>query len=173
VKWAPFEHDDKTYDLTHLHPRVFRFERPAKDNKPAVVFNVEVTFGLHCFSRDPRKNEKCDPAMEYADARHVRIFDFRRYELSKKLPKIVEELAGRKCHNSGKGNFFTIEIVDENGETSDYDVFFEVSKSSQRGRINLFVQSAYIRERNTLEPSTPIKFLVILHNVLNRIPIKP
>ena len=113
------------------------------------------------------------PGMEYADARHVRVFDFERYELSKQLPKIIEGLEGRKCWNSGKGNFFTIEVIAEDGKAADYDVFFEVSKSSQKGRINLFVQSAYIRDRKTLKSSSPIKFRYILYNTLNRIPIKP
>ena len=101
------------------------------------------------------------------------VFDFGRYELSKQLPKIIEGLAERKCWNSGKGNFFTIEVITEDGKAADYDVFFAVSKSSQKGRINLFVQSAYIRDRKTLESSSPIKFRFILYNTLNRIAIKP
>jgi hypothetical protein len=172
VKWEAFQHDGVMYDLTHLHPYTLKFEGQAVGKNPSTTFTVDVIYGLHCFSRDPKKNESYDPTLRYADARHVRVFDFRRYDLSKRLPGIIEELAERKCHNSGKGNFFTIEVVDENGELHDYDIFFQVSKSSRRGRINLFVQSAYIRERKTLEPSRPIKFLVVLHNVLNGIAIK-
>jgi hypothetical protein len=93
--------------------------------------------------------------------------------LSKQLPKIIEGLAERKCWNSGKGNFFTIEVITEDGKAADYDVFFAVSKSSQKGRINLFVQSAYIRDRKILKSSSPIKFRYILFNTLNRIAIKP
>ena len=173
VKWQAFVHDGTTYDLTHLHPCTLQFERPAEDKKTATTFTVDVTFGLHCFSVDPPKDLIYDPRLRYADARHIRVFDFGRYGLSTKLPKIIEELAGRQCHNSGKGNFFTIEVVDKDDKPADYDIFFLVTKSSQKGRINLFIQSAYIRERKTLTSSTPIKFLYILHNVLNKIPIKP
>ncbi len=112
--------------------------------------------------------------MVYADARHVRVFDFRRYELSKMLPKIVEGLPKRKCRTGdrNKGNFFTVEVVEDGGKNFDYDVFFMVSKASEKGYLNLFIQSAYIRERSTLGHSTAISFLIILHKVLNKIPIK-
>jgi hypothetical protein len=173
VKWEAFLYDGTTYDLTHLHPRTLQFERPAEKTKPATTFTVDVTFGLHCFTSDPPEGLGYDRRLRYADARHIRVFDFERYELSKKLPKIIEELAARKCRNSGKGNFFTIEVVDKDRKPADYDIFFLVTKSSQKGRINLFIQSAYIRERKTLKSSTSIKFLYILHNVLNKIPIKP
>jgi hypothetical protein len=38
VKWKAFQHDGKTCDLAHLHPRTFRFERPAEGNRPAAVY---------------------------------------------------------------------------------------------------------------------------------------
>jgi hypothetical protein len=173
VKWLPFNYGGNVYDLAHLHPCTMKYEYPADGEKASTVFKVDVTYGMHCFSCDPAKAGLVPPGMEYADARHVRVFDFGRYELSKQLPRIIEGLAERKCWNSGKGNFFTIEVITEDGEAADYDVFFAVSKSGQKGRINLFVQSAYIRDRQTLESSSPIKFRFILHNTLNRIAIKP
>lgn len=173
MQWKPFKHDGNEYDLSHLHPRTLKYERDAQGKKSVTIFTVDVTYGLHCFSCDPPKGAIRDPALEYADARHVRIFSFERYELSKRLPGIIDGLAERKCHNSGKGNFFTIEVIDDRGRAVDYDIFFQPSKSSRKGRINLFVQSAYVRERKTLQPGRPIAFLVVLHNVLNGIPIKP
>ncbi len=41
--------------------------------------------------------------MRYGDHRETRIFDFQRYELSKRLPAILETLAQRKCYHTGKG----------------------------------------------------------------------
>jgi hypothetical protein len=52
VQWSNFENVGTTYDLKHMHPCTLQFERPAEEKKPAAVFNVDVIFGLHCFSRE-------------------------------------------------------------------------------------------------------------------------
>ena len=97
MKWLPFNHGGKTYDLAHLHPCTLEYEYPADGKKAATAFTVDVTYGMHCFTCDPAKAGTVPPGMEYADARHVRVFEFERYELSKQLPKIIEGLARRKC----------------------------------------------------------------------------
>ncbi len=76
----------------------------------------------------------------------------------------------------GHGNYFSIQLVDATGATVEYDVFFTVSRSSQKGVLNLFVQSAYVRDaehmnRPHLNASRrpnlkPIGFHVILFNTL-------
>lgn len=107
--------------------------------------------------------------------RECRVFDFRRYALSQYLPSIVEGLHQRKCHHSGKGNFFVVEILTEEGEKVDYEVFFEASRSSKKGVVNLYVQSAYVRdaEHAANRPKRkPINFSVMLFNTLNNKPIK-
>ncbi len=172
MQWKPFQHGPAIYDLAHLHPRELQFVRPEKDGKPAVTFTVDVTFSLHCFTRSIPKVGGHDRTMEYSDARETRLFDFDRYRLSKWLPEIIETLAERKCQHTGHGNFFTVELITDNGTTVDYDVFFTASKSSRRGRVNLYIQSAYVRERNQLPGGKPIRFLIVLHNTLNKIPIK-
>lgn len=176
MKWNPFKHQGKLYDLSHLHPVSMRYEQPAKDGKPARVYKVDVQFLLHCFTRGARKGEQPDHALLYSDNRETRIFDFQRYELSTRLPKIVECLAQRKCYHTGKGNFFSIEVIDEDGTIIEYDVFFTASRSSNKGVINLYVQSAYVRdeEHGTNRPDKkPIGFYVILHNTLSGKAIKP
>lgn len=84
-------------------------------------------------------------------------------------------MAHRKCYHTGKGNFFSVEIVREDGTVVEYDIFFAVSRSSAKGKINLFVQSAYVRdaEHATNRPAQrPIGFYVILFNTLSGKPIK-
>ncbi len=85
------------------------------------------------------------------------------------MPQITAELAQRKCYHSGKGNFFVVELVDEAGLREEYEVFFVASRSSTRGLLNLFVQSAYIRDQEHLSarpaPRKPIRFEILLHNV--------
>jgi hypothetical protein len=133
-------------------------------------------FSLHCFTRSG-EGETVDAGMRYSDHRERRIFDFRRYDLSLQLPAIVKSLKTCKCFHTEHGNFFTVSIVDEAGDKVDYEINFTVSKSSKAGIINLFIQSAYPRDaaysssRPRKHPK-PIGFPVILHNVLNKIPIK-
>ena len=91
------------------------------------------------------------------------------------MPAIVEELHQRKCHHSGKGNFFIVEIVTEEGEKAEYDIFFEVSRATKKGVVNLYVQSAYVRDAehaSNRPKKKPISFFVILFNTLHNKPIK-
>jgi hypothetical protein len=114
-------------------------------------------------------------ALLYGDDREIRVFDFVRYELSKRLPAIIDGLPQRKCYHTGKGNFFSVEIVRGDGTVVEYDAFFTASRSSFRGKINLFVQSAYVRDAeyaSSRPAKKPIGFYVILFNTLNNKPIK-
>ena len=169
MNWETFTLRDETYDLTHLHSCMMQFQRPEKDEKPATTFNVDVSYGLHCFTRKAPQAEQHDKRLEYSDARETRLFDLKRYEYSKLLPHIVKSLADRRCRQTGFSNYLTIECRAENRKTVEYDVFFTVSKSSRKGRLNLFIQSAYVRDDPKSRPPSPrpIRFLIILHNTLN------
>jgi len=110
----------------------------------------------------------------YSDARESRSFDNRRYELSKQLPQLVENLATQKCYHPGHGNFFTIELVQEGGTTAQYEVYFALSHSQKRGVLNLFVQSAYERNPKQIKRhKKSIGFFVLLFNTLNNRQIHP
>jgi hypothetical protein len=177
VKWRPFRYCQDTYDLGHLHPKTITYVLEAKGNKPERTYTVEVIFSLHCFTRGFKDGEVPDPALCYSDHRETRVFDFQRYQLSQHLPAIVEGLSKRKCYHTGLSNFLTIEILNQADQTIvQYEVFFEVSRSSQKGRLNLFIQSAYVRSQsaqgNRRHHNKPIGFFVILHNTLNKIEIK-
>jgi hypothetical protein len=175
MNWNPFRFNDAVYCLNHLRSQRKIFEQAAKGDKQALQYKVDVIFGLHCFTRGIKADEVIDDQLLYSDSRESRIFDFQRYELSKQLPSIVETLVTRKCSHSGKGNFFTIELLTADQEIIQYEVFFEVSRSTQKGVLNLFVQSAYVRDelhRSNTPKKKPIGFLVILHNILNNKPIK-
>jgi hypothetical protein len=169
-QWRPFTYAGTIYDLSHLDSRTIDFEVPAKNDRPALHYMVDVAFGTHCFTRGLPKDGVYERELEYRDGREVRVFDLRRLELSKALPGIVETLVGRKCMHGERGNFFTIAATEENGTKIDYDVFFTVSKSSQKGRLNLFLQSAYVGA--TLPKSRPIRFEIILFNTLHERPLR-
>jgi hypothetical protein len=95
--------------------------------------------------------------------------------LSNLLPGIVRELGNRRCYHTGKENFFTIELADHQGNRVEYEIYFTASRSSKRGVINLFVQSAYVRDAQhaSNQPhKKPIGFYVILQNVQSNRPIR-
>jgi hypothetical protein len=170
IKWKPFEFEGTVYDLTHLHPQRLSYRQAASDDKPERVYTVDVAFSLHCFTRGIKSGEQLHHSLFYADSRERRVFDFRRYALSRELPAIIEELHRRKCYHSGKGNFFVVELVTHEGERLNYEIYFEASRSSRKGVLNLYVQSAYVRDeahRGNRPKKKPIGFTVILFNVLN------
>src|SRR5712691_5201902 len=174
MRWTPFSHGGKQYDLAHLHPKTVSYLQPAKGTSPPRGYKVDVIFSHHCFTRGT-ENETPDPALLYSDGRETRIFDFRRYELSHRLPAIVDGLMTCRCFHAERGNFFTIEIIDDQGNKIDYEVYFTASKSSKGGVIILYVQSAYIRDsahRANRPQRKAIGFSVILYNTLNKIAIK-
>lgn len=176
VQWRSFEYGGVVYDLSHLHPKIVHYEQPAKGDKPARRYTVNVIFGLHCFTRGLQEGETPDRSLLYADSREERIFDFLRYELSKCLPEIIEDLPQRKCYH-GNDNFFTVEMLNpKDGSAIEYDVFFVVSRSSKKGVLNLYVQSAYMRDRQHASNRPrfkPIGFHIILFNTLNNRPLRP
>jgi hypothetical protein len=171
IRWAPFHYGEATYDLGHLHPSERIFRQAATKDKPARDYVVQVIYGLHCFTRKPKDGEPApDLALWYADTREKRVFDFGRYELSKQLPGVVEQLLGRKCYHSGKGNFFVVELFTVGGQKAEYEIYFDASRASTKKGVNLYVQSAYIRDQQhagNRPKKKPIRFEIILFNVQN------
>ena len=176
MKWRPFQHDGTTYDLTHLHPCTYRFERPAEGDKPAETYTVETIFTSHCFTRGPKDGEVYDKQLVYTgDDYEVRLFDFRRYELSKRLPEIIQALPTKKpYHNRNRRNFFTVEVLTDDGQTIEYDIFFKVKKLG-KGKLELIVETAFVRDpgyQSSRPSGKPIRFWIILHNTMHGIKIR-
>ena len=138
VKWEAFKHGGQTYDLSHLHPCTIIYEVAAKDDKPVRHFTVDVIYSKHCFSSELPKDVNYDPVLFYRSRfdphnGDPRLFNFRRFLLSKQLPDIIATLVRRKCMHTGHGNFFTVELIEEDDQRVDYDIFFTASRSSTEG----------------------------------------
>jgi hypothetical protein len=172
MMWSSFAHSGTDYDLSHLHPFVHTFVQPAKDSKPARTYSVQVIFSLHCFTHALKNSEDATGPLAYADSRETRSFDFARYEQSLLLPEMVRALPGSPCFHTGHGNFFTVRHLDAaTGRESHYEIYFVASRSSSKAApLNLFVQSAYVRDRahGGKKPTKKIGIFVILHNTLKR-----
>lgn len=171
IAWRPHEAGDASYDLEHLHPYQREHVVAAKGNNPERRIKLQVSYGLHCFTRKPRKDEQVQFAEWYSDSRERRVFCPERWELSKQLPEIIETLGGRRCLHTDREEFVTLEVV-QWGRKFDYAVFFTVSKARKsQADLNLFVNSAHERY-NALKHKKPIKFEIILMNRLTGKAIK-
>jgi hypothetical protein len=177
MKWRPYVYGDNTFLLEHLHPFEWRYECPASEKRPARTYPFHVTFSMHCFTRDPLPDEsEIDPDMWYQGPKERRLFCFDRYEESKGLPALIQTLGERACWHTHHGNFFTIETLDPNSTPRDYEVYFDVTRASRQGWLNLVIQSAYVRtpEYQTQQPrKRKIRFGVIAYNIQAQKPIRP
>lgn len=145
MKWAPAVIDGEIYDLSHLYPFSFSLVLAARGTQPAVTFEIDVTFSLHCFT-DALK-EDCLPQHHYADMKETRCFSHERYVLSQYLPNIIKTLDQRRCYEAKKNNYMTFEIKSlDNAPPIHYQVYFIVTKSRIAGRLTLYVQSAYRKD---------------------------
>ena len=179
LNWNPFEYDGLVYDLSHLHPQVVRYTQPAKGGMPERYYDVQVIYSLHCFTCSYKPEERLvDDALAYSDSRETRRFDFHRYECSKHLPSIVRALPTSVCQHTKHGTFFTVKLLNpKTAIEENYEIYFRASRSgSKPPMVNLFVQSAYIRDtahRQNQPSRKKVNFFVILHNTLVQKTLKP
>jgi hypothetical protein len=165
IKFPAFHHAGTVYDLSHLDPSVVQYVQAGTDTVAAKVYNVNVIYTQHCFTRDIPRSGIYDKTLARRDGKEVRLFDVARWELSKLLPGIVRTLAERSCQHAKENNFVTVEAVTEDGNVSEYDIFFVASKAMRPGFINLLIQSAYVREQK--QTGKRVGFLKILFSALN------
>lgn len=174
MEWASFTHDGVVYDLGHLSSHVTEVVVAAKQGKPEQRYRLNVDYSLHCFTRGPKEGEEISVDLAYSDSRETRIFDFDRYALSKQLPLIVADLAERKCFHDHHGNFYVLELIDEEGRRRYYSIFFKLSRAGKRKGLNLFVSSAHARDELPYAKSQkPIRFRVLVHNIQRGKQVRP
>ena len=168
MKWRAARIGDRIYDLSHLHPFSFDFVVAAKDGKAEQRYGIDVIFSLHCFSRGIAAGAAYLADLAYADSREVRLFDEQRYTHSLRLPEVIRSIGDRRCFHTGHDNFFTVELIDAQDERVEYTVYFKLSRAPSKGRLNLYVQSAYVQDdvpQRLPKPRKPIRFSVIAYNV--------
>ena len=171
-----FSYKNDDYDLSHLEPFEWVYTSPASNKRPERTYKLKVIFSLHTFTRGILRNESPSGDLLYRTDKECRVFDFSRYALSKGLKDIVCDLGERRCYHTHHGNFFTIELIDQEGNKQDYEIYFKVSRSSTKGWLNLYVQSAYVRDdsHQTSQPKKrKIGFQVIAYNIQNKRAINP
>ena len=76
---------------------------------------------------------------------------------------MIKSLGDRVCWHTHHGNYFTIELVTQEGEVIEYEVYFDVTRASRKGWLNLIVQTAYVRTEDykcviqSIRPPNPMQ----------------
>lgn len=149
------EIDGIRLDLSHLQDTIYRFSIEATAQFPKIDFNVLVQYSSHCISWGPKRNEVIDFDLIGADRLVVddkgirRCFCDSRYQLSSNLPGVFETLIDRQCLFTGRENWLTVEILNSNGETEEYEVFFSITRQTSR-MLRIYVESAYVRDSENI-----------------------
>jgi hypothetical protein len=169
LAWTHHTYEGQTYKFAHLEPHTEIFVRPAAKNQPSEAFTVDVRYSDHCFTRRPKSDEYYDAQLAYQNGdKKIRLFCPKRHEMSKLLPELIRSLPIRTLqHNGTRGNFFTLDTLDLNGNPVKYIIIFNVRKSG-KGRMELLIETAYIEESDYGSASLTgrrVRFWIILNNI--------
>lgn len=171
-----FFYQDTELSLSHLDTFYVEYVQPAKGDKDEKIYRCLIEFSHHCFTKSPNihKNEKLSDysqSLHYKTEKETRIWDWERYELSKKLPSILRNIDKQKCFfTSANDKFLTVSIQNRNGESVDYEIYFSLKKSHTCD-VHIFINRAYLRS-DDYKPSSgklkrkPISFFVLLTNTI-------
>lgn len=92
---------------------------------------------------------------QYADGRHEQAICLERYEASKELPRIVEQLDQALLYNTEGERFFTLTVTtDVGGVARPYKVCFAVLRDNRLLRIH--VTSAFVARVGEGAPGVPV-----------------
>lgn len=141
--WKPFRIDGAVYDLSHLDYHQVTYTLNNDPDKKPIEYIFHVTYSSHCFAKDYEFQTKLDKErLAYVAGSETRPFCFRRYQLSKSLPGIIENLDSSKLvFHGGYETFATCKAMDEDDNEVDYFVSFTAYR--QQKKLRLHIQSAY------------------------------
>ncbi|WP_439327424.1 hypothetical protein [Lonepinella sp. BR2357] len=175
--------NEKGYDLSHLDVFYHTFIQNETKTSNQKTYRCLIEFSHHCFTKSPNihKGETLndyDTMLHYKTEKETRIFDYDRYELSKKLPEILKNMDKQKCFfTSADDKFLTISIQRLDGTFIDYEIYFSL-KRSKKCDVHIFINSAYAKDVNYKHKERkqirrkPISFFVLLKNTLENKKIK-
>ena len=158
MRW---EHRDQRVSRNCYTEHTFQIEPTVLRPKGREV-TVRVTFGMHCFTRDPREGEAVLPCQVYHRNKEGRLFCEERTHLGKDLPGIIASILDRNCFETDRKNhvlFSSAQIA--NGD--EYAVFFTLRRASSDvvWDANMMVLSAHPR-RGFRPGGKPKKFRHLL-----------
>ncbi len=82
---------------------------------------------------------------------------------------LLIEITKKKCYHTGVDNYFIIELIDDKtGENIQYEIYFKLSRGGKKKGLNLYIQSAYSRDKEhrlfSKKNKKPIRFSILAHN---------
>ena len=149
------------YDLSHLQDSVYAFTIAATKGYPEINAEMLIQYSSHCVSIGPARGTRFDfealghDRLILDDRGNERCFCADRYTWSKHLPDIIRSLPGdRMCYFTGHENWLSIEILDPQGVSQVYEVFFNLTRRGNKF-LRVYVESAYVRtaENEIRQPS--------------------
>jgi len=143
--WMPRKIDEVDYFFDHLKTYRLTVKRPARPPNAELSFELIVIFDCHVAT------ESCDEPHEGSaywkdSAGKCRVFDLRRYEMSKKLPSIIKDMidGADYCYEAKKNNYMVWRPAESDPADPPYLFFFDLYESpDEKGTLVMYLQSAY------------------------------
>jgi len=169
-KWTNPDTQEE-YDLKHMQGFMHEFEvMLAKDGDKTIV-KARVNFSNHCFSATAKEGD--DPRWviskekKKGDICEERVFCPIRWEFSKRLPGILQELAYKNCLEGGSGEIlYRQEDASSQGQHDGW--YICIRMSYRKGQLELWVRSAHWRPNRPADIRShgARRFCVLLSNYL-------
>lgn len=152
MAWKPYTHNGQVFDLSHLDDFEHTYIQAATAKDTEKRYTVLVRFTDHPFTDS--SNEDAMPIYSRTQSREGiknRYFNFKRWMYSKHLPELIHGFAegNKKFFVLHDGAYFRLELLNEQNQTIEYDIFFDLIK--EKKRLVLVIKSAYERDPNSNE----------------------
>jgi len=127
--WEPFDHDSVTYSLSHLDAHEIIYKGDKQDYK------FIVTYSLHCFAKDETSH---NIPVIYEDGREKLTVCMERYEASKQIRNILENLPMMELYQTTTEKFFTLDMINSaTGQIEPYKVCIAFYKEKRLLRMHI------------------------------------
>jgi len=100
--WEPFVHEGTSYSLSHLDAHEITFKGHTTD------FKFVVSYGLHCFAKE---DTDYNIPVFYKDGRESKRICMERYEASKQIRQIIENLPTMMIYQTTTEKYFTLHMM--------------------------------------------------------------
>ncbi|AHF01404.1 stationary phase growth adaptation protein [Thiomicrospira aerophila AL3] len=173
-EWKPFQYNGEVYHLDHLDAHFVEYKFDLDD--PQRHYKVIVTYSFHCFAKDyDHYTDDERQGLLYHAPKESRPFNFERYNYSKNMRKIIEELHQREdciIGYAGYDNYAVFTYQTKSGEKHQYKIAFNVF--TEKKKLRMHISSAYLNDNLEDPKKMKVNFEAILKNVrLNKKPPKP